>query len=193
MAWRRLPLPWILFSTAVALVAAGVVVLVFDDDSADSGDTADTPELTLTPQGEVPESVQGIGLAPLDGGADQTLGDLLGERPMVLNFFASWCTPCLDEMPDFESVHQDLGDQVSMVGLAENDPPERAQGMVEQTGVTYPTYIDPNGAALTFFEGLALPTTVFLSAEGDVLEIHTDVLTQEQLRDRIRAHFGVEA
>jgi cytochrome c biogenesis protein CcmG/thiol:disulfide interchange protein DsbE len=189
MAWRRLPLPWILFSTALALVAAGVVVLAFGSDDSDSPETTD---LTLTPQGEVPESVQGIVLGSLDGGPDQTLGDVLGDRPMVVNFFASWCQPCLEEMPDFERVHQDLGDQVSFVGLAENDPPDQARGIVEQTGVTYPSYTDPDGAALTFFEGIAMPTTVFLSADGQVLEVRSEKLTEDQLRDKISEHFGVD-
>jgi cytochrome c biogenesis protein CcmG, thiol:disulfide interchange protein DsbE len=187
---RRLPLPWILVATALALVAAGMVVLALGGGDPDDDGTA--TEVPLTPQGAVPESVQAVALGSIDGGPDQTLGDLLGDRPVVVNFFASWCQPCLEEMPVFERVHQELGDQVRFVGLAVNDTPDRAREIVADTGVTYPTYTDTEGAALTFFEGLAMPTTVFLGADGEVLEVHSRELSEDQLRDRIREHFAVE-
>jgi cytochrome c biogenesis protein CcmG/thiol:disulfide interchange protein DsbE len=192
---RRLPLSWILGATAIALVVAGIVVLTFgggDGASDAAGDQGG--QLQLTPQGEIPESVQGVALGSLDGGEDQTLGDLLDGRPVVINFFAQWCQPCLEEMPAFEQVHQELGDQVQFVGLDEPpDTPDEALAIVDRTGVTYPVYADPSGAALTFFEGLAMPTTVFLDAEGQIVEVYSRALSADDLRSRISDHFGVAA
>lgn len=190
MAWRRLPLTWLLLSTAVALVAAGVVVLALDRDGDDE-DASDSATLDLTPEGDLPESVEGVVLGSLEGGPDQTLGDLMDGRPMVVNFFASWCVPCLEEMPDFERVHQEHQGHVAFVGLAENDPADRALAMVERTGVTYPTYTDPDGSALTAFGGIAMPTTVFIGADGEVLEVVSRKLSEDELRGKLDEHFGL--
>ena len=104
--------------------------------------------LALSPQGELPESVAEVRLGALDGGPDHSLGELIGTKPVVLNFFASWCAPCITEMPGFEAVHQSVGDQVTVVGMAYQDSPEHALDTVARTGVTYPTYGDPEGSAL---------------------------------------------
>ncbi|MGH9213822.1 MAG: TlpA family protein disulfide reductase [Acidimicrobiales bacterium] len=193
MGSRRLSLASVLVATAVALVAAGVTVLVLGGDGSDDSEGAGVTEMPLAPQSELPESVQGIVLGSLDGGADRTLDELIDDRPVVVNFFGSWCQPCLEEMPAFERVHQDLGDQVQFVGLAENDTPDRARAVVTETGVTYATFIDPQGAALTFLEGLGMPTTVFLSPDGEVLEVHSRPLDEDGLRDRISENLGIEA
>jgi cytochrome c biogenesis protein CcmG/thiol:disulfide interchange protein DsbE len=194
MAWRRLPLSWLLFSTAVALGAAGVVVLVLGPDDGDGGN-ASVPAagMEVTPQGDLPESVDDVVLGSLDGGPDQRLGELMDGRPMVVNFFGSWCRPCLEEMPDFERVHQDHRGHVAFVGLAENDPADRARAMVERTGVTFPAYIDPNGSALTAFGGVAMPTTAFLGADGEVLEVVSEPLSEDELRSKLGEHFGLDA
>jgi cytochrome c biogenesis protein CcmG/thiol:disulfide interchange protein DsbE len=194
VASRRLPLSWVLSATALALVAAAAVVLVAGVGSGDSGSDPDTesPDMQLTPEGDLPESVHAIELGSLDeGGAPRTLHALMDGRPLVLNFFASWCQPCIEEMPAFERVHQDLGDQVTVVGLAMRDRPENARDIVTTTGVTYPTYADREGAALAYFEGLNMPTTVFLAPEGEVLEVRSEPFTEAQLRDALDEHYGI--
>ena len=65
----------------------------------------------------------------MDGGT-ATLGDYL-DRPVVLNFFASWCTPCKAEMPALESVHQQRPD-IAFVGLAVNDTMTRAREIADR-------------------------------------------------------------
>jgi cytochrome c biogenesis protein CcmG, thiol:disulfide interchange protein DsbE len=177
VASRRLPLPWLVGATIViVLVAAAVVVFAGDDDSADSAD---------------PVAVDDLALASLTGGRDQKLGDVLDRQPLVLNLFASWCSPCIQEMPDFEKVHQDLGDEVDFAGLAIRNPPDKALETVEQTGVTYPTFGDPSDEASELFGVVNMPTTVFLDADGTVLDVHTGRMTEDQLRAEIGEQFGV--
>jgi cytochrome c biogenesis protein CcmG/thiol:disulfide interchange protein DsbE len=190
---------WVLGATALALAAAAAVVLIAGPgDSGGSGDEQASDEsgtLGLTPQGDLPASVHDIPLGTLaeDGPVEGNLHELMDGRPMVVNFFASWCQPCIEEMPAFEQVHQDLGDQVRFVGLAEPPNLEDARELVGQTGVTYPTYADPQGSALAFFEAVNMPTTVFLTADGEVLEMRSRELTEEQLRDKLDEHFGVSS
>ncbi|MBN2622562.1 MAG: hypothetical protein JXA83_04295, partial [Acidimicrobiales bacterium] len=64
---------------------------------------------------------------------------------------------------------------------------------VASTGVTYPTFDDPDASALTYFGGLAMPTTVFIDAGGEVVDVHSGPLTEDELRDRISDLFGVAA
>lgn len=182
-------------SHSLSLRALGSLLLVAaacgggGTGSASESDPADaTPPVDAE---DVPESVEDVVLAPLGEDDDQAarLDDLLGEKPIVLNFFASWCQPCIEEMPVFETVHRDLGDEVTFLGLAMMDGEDRAVDIVETTGVTYPTYADPDGSALTFFEGTQMPTTVFLSPEGETLDVHSRALTENQLRDEIAEHF----
>ncbi|HET6773702.1 MAG TPA: TlpA disulfide reductase family protein [Acidimicrobiales bacterium] len=201
MASRRLPLAVVLAATALALVAALGVVAVLDGGGAEgagdsdggpaAGGTSDGYE--LSPAGELPASVAEVRLGSLEGGDDRALGELIGSRPVVVNFFASWCVPCIDEMPAFERVHRSLAGQVSFVGMANRDAFEDALATVETTGVTYPTFDDPDASALTYFGGLTMPTTVFIDAAGEVVDVNSGPLTEDELRARITDLFGVPA
>jgi thiol-disulfide isomerase/thioredoxin len=200
VAARRLPLSAVIVATALALVAALGVLALFDDgDDGDaaagsgSGDGATSDGYELTPSGELPTSAAEVRLAALDGGEDRMLGDLLGTTPVVVNFFASWCVPCIDEMPAFERVHQDVGEKVTFLGMANRDSPEDALATVEATGVTYPTFDDPGASALTWFGGLAMPTTVFIDTSGNVVDVNSGALTEAQLRAKLADLFGVTA
>ena len=195
MANRRIPFIAIFVATTFALVAAvgAAALLGWGDDSQASGGSSDGDQVDLSPQGQLPGSVAEVRLGALDGGADHTLAELIGTKPVVLNFFASWCAPCLTEMPGFEAVHQSLGDQVTMVGMAYDDQPEDALDTVERTGVTYPTYSDLEGTAITYFGGLAMPTTVFIDASGEVKDVVSRPLGEDELRDKISDLLGVPA
>jgi thiol-disulfide isomerase/thioredoxin len=196
VATRRLPLAAVVAATALALIAALGVLALLDDGSPDVATGADGADgadgsYELVPAEDLPEDVADVRLGSLQGGPDRTLGELLGPAPAVVNFFASWCPPCIDEMPAFERVHQSLGDRVTFVGMATRDTPEDALATVASTGVTYPTFDDPDSAALTFFGGLAMPTTVFIDGGGEVVDVHSGSLDEDELRARIDDLFGV--
>jgi thiol-disulfide isomerase/thioredoxin len=164
----------------VALLAAAAVVFFANAASDDAG------AKTVGP-------VKDLQLASLTAGQpDIKLGDLLdGHKPLVLNLFASWCGPCIREMPDFEKVHKALGDEVTFAGMAVRNKKDDARALVEQTGVTYPSYSDDSGDGVSRFDVTVMPTTVFISASGKVLEVHGRSLDEKLLRDKIREHFGI--
>jgi thiol-disulfide isomerase/thioredoxin len=196
VAARRLPLSAVIVATALALVAAlGVLALVDsggDDEGPAAGEQA-SQDYELAPAGELPGSVGEVRLGSLVGDADRSLGELTGTTPVVVNFFASWCAPCVEEMPAFEAVHQSLQGQVTILGMANQDAPDDALATVASTGVTYPTYADPDASAITYFGGLAMPTTVFIDTAGEVVDVHSGPLTEAELRSRITDLFGVAA
>ena len=110
--------------------------------------------------------------------------------PVVVNFWASWCAPCIAEMPDFEEVHQEVRDEVRFLGLNTQDSREAADELVERTGVTYDLALDPDGDLFRDFEVFAMPTTFFVDADGHIAHQHSGLATKQQLRDLIEEHLG---
>ena len=151
----------------VALTACG------DSQAGDASGPALGPDQYLTLEGE-PASLR------------QFRG-----RPVVLNFFASWCTPCRLEMPDFERVHQQVGDDVHFVGLNLQEDADRARDVIDDTGITYAVGLDRAGAVYRGYNGITMPMTVFLDAKGAVVKTQGGALTRADLIDLLRDEFGV--
>ncbi len=120
-------------------------------------------------------------------GTQRALAEYDG-RPLVLNFFASWCPPCVREMPAIEAVHRTLGDDVAFLGLAVNETAEDSQALVEETGITYDTARDPRAEILQALGGVVMPTT-FLIDGGEVVATHAGDITEDELTDLIEEHF----
>jgi len=116
-----------------------------------------------------------------------SLPEFQGE-PVVVNFWASWCAPCIAEMPDFETVHQALQGQVRFLGLNTQDDRASADELVERTGVTYDLALDPDGELLRAFEVVAMPTTYFVNEDGRIVHRHSGLATEQQLRELIDEH-----
>lgn len=180
-----LPRRILLIGTALALaaaVAAGAFVAL-------TADPVGTPTMELEPSDEVVGAPAAIQYVTFDGEAANT-GGYVGQ-PLVLNFFAEWCPPCVAEMPDFEAVHQEVGDEVAFLGLSTLEPADKGQGIIESTGITYDVGRDPDSEAFAAVGALQMPTTVFIDAAGTVVDVHTGPLTADELRDRIETHFGI--
>lgn len=115
-------------------------------------------------------------------------------KPTVVNFYASWCTVCNREMPDFQAVHQQAGEKVAFVGVnpQSNDSDDSQAIMVRSTGVRYPTARDRDDRLLrTFNTTGALPTTLFLDAQGKVVQVHNGGYDEQTLKADIAQYLGV--
>jgi thiol-disulfide isomerase/thioredoxin len=126
-------------------------------------------------------------------GAMMALTDVLDGRPLVVNFFASWCAPCRAEMPGFAAVHGDVGDGVGFLGLALQDTKDAAAELVELTGVAYPWGLDPSGEIFAELGGFAMPTTVYVAADGEIVGTDSGAIDESQLRDRLADLLGAPA
>jgi len=117
-------------------------------------------------------------------------------RPVVVNFWASWCPFCAAEMPDFEKVHRSVADEVAFLGVdqcesCQGGSADAARKLARETGVTYRLAEDPDGSVFVAFGGASMPTTVFIDADGRVVEHIGGMLSASQLRDYISRLFGV--
>jgi thiol-disulfide isomerase/thioredoxin len=123
-------------------------------------------------------------------GTPASFGDF--EGPIVVNFWASWCPACVVELPDFQAVSEELGDSVTFIGMnVLPDDRAAAEALIEETGVEYQLAEDEGGALYAEFGGIAMPTTVFLDADGNVVDVHGGTLFEDDLRERISELFGV--
>ena len=123
-------------------------------------------------------------------GVERSLADYRG-RPLVVNFWASTCIPCVEEMPAFERVHQSREGEVAFVGLNVNDLIEDGLRLAEQTGVTYDLGRDPAGELLRAVEGIGMPTTVLVHPDGTMSRPHTGELSESELNTMIDEEFGL--
>lgn len=136
---------------------------------------------------ESSNAVMSAEFSDFDTGETMTLADFDG-TPLVVNLWASTCPSCIHEMPDFEAVSQELGEQVTFIGLSVDDDREAAAELVEKTGVTYQLGVDDDNLFNVLFEVVAMPTTAFISADGEVIHVRGGQLSAEALREQIDEH-----
>jgi cytochrome c biogenesis protein CcmG/thiol:disulfide interchange protein DsbE len=165
---------WALLITALALVAAACST--GSDAAATPSDEAGAP-----PTGSPLPATE----FEMFDGATASFGAYAG-TPLVVNWWASWCPSCVAEMSAaFRPAQQKLGDRVAFLGLNIQDDRATAVTLVEETGVLFDLAEDPAGDIYLELGGLGMPFTIFVTADGRVVEKHNGPLTEQQLLDKI--------
>ena len=123
----------------------------------------------------------------IDGNAVK-LSDYAG-KPIVLNFWASWCGPCQMEMPDFNEKYKELKDEVQFLMLNMTDGSretvEIASEFVKEAGYEFPVFYDTKSEAATVNGAYSLPTTYFINAEGYIEARASGAIDAETLQTGI--------
>ncbi len=130
----------------------------------------------------------------LDGGVLR-LADLAG-KPAVINFWATWCTYCIAEMPELQRVYASLGGRVAFVGAdllgVEGETREAARKFATKTGARYTLIFDKGGILYSHFSARrVMPTTIFVRADGTVVFRQFGPHDVRQLRGLVRHYLGV--
>lgn len=106
-------------------------------------------------------------------------------KPKVLNFFASWCTPCKAEASTLEKSYKGFGGKVEFAGIAVQDSAEGASGFVKEFGITFPVGVDETGDIGASYVIYGLPKTFVIGREGRITFSHTGAVTGEVLAREI--------
>ena len=133
-------------------------------------------------------------LKTLDGQATVTLSELRG-KPVILNFWASWCTPCRLEMPALQAAyeaHQADGLTVLAINLTTQDTLPDAQAFIEELQLTMPALADETNAAEEIYHIIGLPTTYFVDSQGIITHIQLGPLDEPRLNSHIEEIVSVE-
>ena len=125
------------------------------------------------------------------GGDTATLSTVLGQgKPVVLNFWAALCPPCRAEIPEFERVHEERGDQVTILGIDIGPQQllgtrEEGQALLAELGVTYAAGTTFDDTVVRGFEIFGMPTTFFIAADGTVVRKWGGILDEAKLNELV--------
>ncbi len=158
-------------------IIAALIVLAVAAGCSDS-----RPGVAAIPEGER-TAAPAFTVPGLDGGT-RSLADR-GSKPMLINFWASWCGPCVKEMPAIAEFAR-RNPQVSVVGLAVNDDVGASRKFAREHDIRFPLGIDRQAEVLSSYGGSGLPVTVLVGADGKVITTFIGGLTTDDLDDMAR-------
>jgi thiol-disulfide isomerase/thioredoxin len=114
-------------------------------------------------------------------GKSTRLGQLRG-RPVLINFWATWCPPCQDELPVLQTAHQQYGERVVVMGIDLEESKETVAAFLAGRGITYSILLDQNGGITNgLYQVQGLPTSLFIGADGLVSARHVGPLTEADI------------
>lgn len=143
-------------------------------------------EDTTVPEESEPEKALAPDFTVYDlEGNEVHLSDYVG-KPIVLNFWASWCGPCKMEMPDFHEKYLELGEEVHFLMINVTDGSretvDSASKLIAEQEYTFPVFYDTASDAATAYRVYALPTTFFIDAQGYAIAHATGAINEETLQ-----------
>ena len=185
---------WMIVICVLALFLAGCSskkdtgVLATESNPKASTPAASAPAASnpadSTPFSEVP-TTRSFTVYNTDG-EPVKFADYLG-KPIVLNFWASWCGPCKSEMPTFQQAFEEFGDQVQFLMINVGEMVDDAESFLASTGYTFPVLFDINGEGAYAYQISAIPTTFFLNASGEVVDADVGAMPESDLLAAIEA------
>ena len=154
-----------------SLDAEQLAVTQPQSSSSAVGETAEESVSSSVEQPE-PQKVKAPDFTVYDAdGKEVHLTDFVG-KPIVLNFWASWCGPCQMEMPDFDEKYREIGEKVNflMVNMTTGrETKEKAVEFIKEKGYAFPVFYDTEADAAMTYGAYSLPTTFFIDAEGNAI------------------------
>lgn len=138
---------------------------------------------------KVGDPAPGFSLTFFDG-TEFALGELQGQV-VVLNFWASWCSPCREEAPALQAVWQEVqNDQVTFLGITYHDAESASQQFIDTFGITYQNGVDVQGQISRAYGVTAVPETYVIDCSGNISWVQIGALDAETLSQQIQRALG---
>lgn len=165
-----------------------------NDPAAGNGSADNGSAGTVAPETEDPNKNTAPDFPVLDAdGNTVRLSDMFG-KPVVINFWATWCPPCKRELPDFDRLCREYGDRVvfMMVNLTDGrrDTVDGTKKFVSEKGYTFPVYFDTGLSGAKAYSVSSTPQTTFIDANGNVFATRIGAMSEAALRSYINAILG---
>ncbi|MFQ5735471.1 MAG: TlpA family protein disulfide reductase [Thermodesulfobacteriota bacterium] len=168
------------FFPLAAIVAAVLLLAVAAGCGRDK-----SPEPQQTPQERPQEQVYPFKVVTFDNSVF-TLDSVKG-KPVVLNFWASWCGPCKLEAPTLQRAYETFGPYgVEFIGVAVDDTEQGAREFVKRFGLTFRTALDSTGEIMSLYRIYGVPKTYIIGKDGKVAYTHSGAITGEVLAREIK-------
>jgi len=163
---------------------------MFESAAAESSAEKSAPEQSeVSDAPDTSEAIPAPDFTVVDKNGEQvTLSSKKG-KPVVVNFWASWCGPCKMEMPDFDAAYEKYGDEVEfmMVNLTDGqrETVDKAAEFIEESGYRFPVYFDTESEAAYTYQTVSIPRTLFVDKDGNADVIYVGMISEEVLETQI--------
>jgi len=145
---------------------------------------ADTSAGRREPQPAVDHPAPDFTLTRFDTGEKVRLSDLRG-KPVIVNFWATWCRPCRAEMPALQATFERYGEDLLVVGVDQGETGEVVGPFLDEFGITFPILMDEDMTVGRQYRILGLPTTFFIDSQGIVRGVHAGEINSAILAEGI--------
>ncbi len=187
----------------VSIIGSAYFVYDMVSSQVETPQVAQSSQLALAPQtesssGETVEQTEepdpDVIMAPdfvvydIDGNP-VNLSDFEG-KPVVINYWASWCPPCIAEFPDFELAYQEYGEEVVFLMVNSTDGSretvDSATEFIDENGYTMPIVFDSDLNFALTYQFRALPTTTFINGNGEIFSIYSGLIGKDIIDENIQ-------
>jgi thiol-disulfide isomerase/thioredoxin len=189
---------------ALVLIGAGVLYNSLAG-SVQMGGLATTPQETQAPaESQAPAETEGenpgqttetqptepaANMAPdftmldMEGG-EVNLASFFG-KPIILNFWASWCGPCKSEMPEIQKFYEEYGEEIHFLLVSVDESLDTAKAFIAENGYTFPVYFDASSLGAYTYGASSIPLTFFIDAEGNLTAYYMGAMTESILQQGV--------